>query len=121
MDQETSAAVPLFFENEPLPVTEGIGVLVQNLDTVTVQALPADLPAGIRVDVSVLEQIGEKLTVADLPVGPNVTILSDPDEWVVQVVPTRVAKAEFQELTEGGVPGELETEETSTGEESEED
>lgn len=100
MDQIISAAIPLAYEGEPLPVQEGVGVLVQNLDSVTVEALPMNLPANITVDLSTLMEVGQKLTVADLSVSADAQVLTDLGEWVAQVVPIRVALEEEEVIVE---------------------
>ncbi len=124
MDQITSAAIPLAFEGEPLPVQNGVGVLVQNLDSVTVEALPMNLPANITVDLSTLLEVGQKLTVADLSVSSDAKVLTNPEEWVAQLVPMRVALEEEEEIVEdaeaetGEVPAEGEREGHDAQEES---
>jgi len=116
MDQEISASIPLVFDGEQHPVTQNLGVLVQNLDKVEVSALPMNLPAEIRVDLSSLTEVGEKISVADLRLGPAVRLLTDPEEWVAQIVHARVV--ETTETVSELESVEEETEETTqTGEE----
>jgi len=113
MDQEISASIPLVFDGEQHPVTQNLGVLVQNLDKVEVSALPMDLPAEIRVDLSSLTDVGQKISVADLQLGPTVRLLTDPEEWVAQIVHARVAETTEEVSGEELESVEAETEETA--------
>jgi len=100
MDRVISAAVPLVFEGEPPPVQQGVGVLVQNIDDIEVEAMPTELPSEIRVDLSVIQEVGHKVTVEELSLAPGIRVLTDPNEWIVQVVPLRVAEVEVIEAEE---------------------
>lgn len=61
-------------------------LLVQRpLNEVTVECLPADLPAAIQVDLSRLSEPDAVIRVGDLAVGPGVTILTDHNELVAAV------------------------------------
>ena len=74
-------------------------VLVTNLQSLEVECLPADLPEGIDVDISVLARPGESIRVRDVVVSEKVRILDDPD--------TTVAVATFAKVEEevAAVPG----------------
>ncbi len=61
------------------------------LSEVTVQALPADLPAAITVDASRLLRMEDVIHRRDLVAGERVRVLGDPDELVLRLAPTRLA------------------------------
>ena len=110
-DEAVAAEVPLHLEGEPEGVRNG-GLLEQNLFTIAVEALPADLPPSIEYDVSALD-IGDQVHVSDLQVAGNVTITTDADELVVQVVQPRgldlgeeAEAVEGEEGAEAGAEGE---------------
>jgi large subunit ribosomal protein L25 len=74
------------------------GVLLQTLDTVAVEALPADIPAEFEVDVSQLTELEMGVHVRDLSVDASkVTVHSDPDVIVARVAAPRLATAEEEE------------------------
>lgn len=76
-------------------------VLVQALDQVEIEALPADIPAHVEVDVSHLNSPeAEPITVADLPKLPGVEYLTPADEVVFSLVASRAAAAEEEEEME---------------------
>ena len=66
------------------------GVIVQNFDTVQLEALPLEMPAEIEVDVAQIEDFGQAIHVSDLPIPANVRVLTDPTAVVVTVVAPRL-------------------------------
>jgi large subunit ribosomal protein L25 len=74
-----------------------IGVLLQPLAEVEVEALPTDLPEKIEIDVSKLSQIDEALFVKNLQIDvEKVNILNSPDEIVVKIGPLITKEMEEQ-------------------------
>ena len=65
LTKKITATVPVVVLGEAPGVATG-GVLVQLLNEIEVESLPADLPDKITIDVSPLSQIGQSLTIADL-------------------------------------------------------
>jgi large subunit ribosomal protein L25 len=82
-DVAVAAEIPLTIEGEPPGVKEG-GVLEQLFFSVTVEALPGNIPTEIVVDVSHLA-LGDQLRVADLPIPEGVSVQQEADELVVQI------------------------------------
>ena len=105
-DVAVSAEVPLLTEGDPPGVREG-GLLEQLLFTVTVEAMPGNIPNSITVDVSGLA-LGDQLHVGDLPVPTGVTLQHEDDELVAQVtIPRGMDEGEEVEGEEGeGAEGE---------------
>lgn len=99
MDKPITADVLLVFEGESSAVKEQDGILVKNISEVEVEALPADLPHEIKVDISVLNTFDDRIHVKDLKVASGVKILAEPDEVVASVTPPR-SEAELAALEE---------------------
>lgn len=104
-------------------VESGMAVLVQILNQVEVECLPTDLVNSIEVDISSLETLDDSISISDLAVPPGVTILADPSDTVVSVVPPRAAlelEVEKEEvelvLGEAEVAPEFEDEEEAAAE-----
>lgn len=99
MNQPVRTIVPVHIVGESPAVASRIGLLFHGLNTVEVEALPADLVDSVRVDISNLREIGDTLHVSDLVVGPRVTIHAEPEELVVRInpVPTVVEEAGAEE------------------------
>ncbi|OGD62772.1 hypothetical protein A2160_04850 [Candidatus Beckwithbacteria bacterium RBG_13_42_9] len=91
LTQKVTAKVPLEMTGIAPAVAKG-GVLVQLLTEVEVEALPADLPDKLVIDVSKLEEMGNNLTAEDLKYDKAKVILKleDPKTLVAQIeAPTK--------------------------------
>ena len=76
-------------------------VMVQAMDSVTIEALPGVIPASIEVDVSSLEgPESPPITVADLPVIAGLTYISDMDDLICSLILSRAAISEEEEQAE---------------------
>lgn len=76
-------------------------VMVQSMDSVEIEALPADIPALIEVDVSRLESPeNPPITVADLPTITGVSYISDADEPICSLILSRAGISEEEEMEE---------------------
>lgn len=83
--EKLKTQIRLHFINEA-GAASSADVLVQRpLNEVSVECLPADLPASIQVDLSMLSEVDAVIRVGDLVVGPGVTILTDHNEMVAVV------------------------------------
>jgi large subunit ribosomal protein L25 len=106
MDVTIRAVVPIELVGEAPAVRELGGVLVSGLNEIEVEALPANLPDRISVDLEPLETFDDSLTVADLEVGEGVTVITEPEEFIANVVYQAVEEEpeEVEELLEGVEP-----------------
>lgn len=89
MDKPITTEVPLVFEGQSPAVEVDEGTLVKNITEVEVEALPANLPHEIKVDISVLKTFDDLIYIKDLKVSGDVKILADPEEVVASVIPPR--------------------------------
>jgi large subunit ribosomal protein L25 len=113
-DEVISADVPIVLVGEALEVHHGDGLVEQQMFTLSINALPSDIPTSIEVDISELT-IGGQVRVSDLPLPASVTTDVDPETAVVIGQPPRVAVDE--EVAEGeAVEGVGEGAGESTGE-----
>lgn len=113
--EKVEAEVPIHLEGEIPAERVGLVVLHQ-LDTVQIEALPKDLPDEFRVDATKLAELHDKITVADLTVPDGVTILTEPDHPIATVVETRAQIAEEAAEETEAVEGEEGEAEVSEGE-----
>jgi large subunit ribosomal protein L25 len=93
LTKKTTAHVPLEFVGES-PLTEEGGILNRALDEVEVEALPADIPHSIRVDISVLDAFGKTVVVADLAGGVNFKIKTEPETVIASISEPREEEKE---------------------------
>ncbi len=99
MLETQQVSVPLVTIGESVVGTDL--VMVQAMESVEIEALPADIPAHIEVDVSPLEgPESPPITVADLPTIAGVTYISDPDDPICSLILSRAAVSEEEEEAE---------------------
>ncbi|MBI4080878.1 MAG: 50S ribosomal protein L25 [Candidatus Levybacteria bacterium] len=122
LKEKVKTMAPLETVGEPTAVTEKIGLMLQQISEIEVEALPGDLPEKIEVPVEHLAAIGDAVTVADLKIPADVTVLTDPGQTVVKIdelvveepEPVEEAPAEGEE---GAAEGEAAEGEAAEGEE----
>lgn len=98
--EKIKAQVPVHFINESPAVKSGAGILLQGVNTLTIESLPGDLIDAVEVDLSVLNQIGDTVFVRDIKVSDAVALVDDPDDMIVRVVMTAAAESEEAAETE---------------------
>jgi large subunit ribosomal protein L25 len=104
MTEKLQAHVPLVVVGESPAVVDGLGALVQNLDSVEVECLPGDLPSSFEVDISVLERTDQNVTVGDIASPQGVEILDAPETVIISMAIARVLEEEEEEEVEIAVP-----------------
>lgn len=85
LKEKVKAMIPVIAIGEPKAVADKVGVLLQTLSEVEVEALPADLPEHLEVNVENLAQIDENIAIEDLTVPSGVTVLAEPHEMVFRI------------------------------------
>ena len=84
LTEKITARVPVVFVGVSPAVTDEGGTLVRNVNDLEVQALPADLPYEISVDISGLKAFGDQITLGDIKV-PKATLPGDVGEIIATV------------------------------------
>jgi large subunit ribosomal protein L25 len=79
--------VPIALKGEAPAARVLGGSLIQMLNSVRIQASPLEVPAGISVDVSHLDDFAKSIRVADLQVPAGAAIMTEPDQLVARVTP----------------------------------
>lgn len=85
MREKVTTSVPLVTVGEPKAVTDKIGLLMQPVAEIEVEALPADLPENIEVNVEHLAAIGDQILVSDLKAPSGVAILTEPSQVAIKI------------------------------------
>jgi len=92
--EKMKADVPLLLIGKSPAVEDLGGILLQGLDSISVEALPADIPPHMEVDISGLDSFDSSVHVRDLVLDPKVHLLTDPDSVITSVAPPKkVAEA----------------------------
>lgn len=110
LKEKIMATVPIELSGESPADKSGIGILVQQLTEIEVEALPTDLPEKLIADISRLENVDDAVLVSDLAVDrTKVEIQAEPSQIVAKVEPPtkeeEVAPAP-EPVAEGEVPAE---------------
>lgn len=125
LDEEIQSSVPVEIEGtEEAPGVKEGGILEHVTRELNMQALPADMPESILVDVSELDT-AETLTLESLTAKPGCEFLDDPETVIVTVtVPSKIEEPEPEVEEEAELVGEegeeVEAEEEVEGEAAEE-
>jgi large subunit ribosomal protein L25 len=110
MDEPVDVEVAVHLTGEPQGVKAG-GILQQQMRTVSIRALPGQIPDHIDLDISGLS-VGDSVYVRDLTEGHQVELLTDPDEVVASVLPPQ-AEAEGEQASVDAEEGEAENKQES--------
>ena len=111
MEERIKIEVSLLFVGEAPAIRDRGGILVQNMTSVEVACLPANMPHNIEVDLSVLKELDQAVHVKDLSVDEGVTILTDPEQSIVQIARSKVEVEIAAELMAAEAEAEAEAEE----------
>lgn len=82
---KTEAEVPVILIGEAEAVAHKKGDLVTLMDTLTVEALPADMPSEIEIDVTSLAEVDDAIHVSDVKLAENLEIKHDPEEVIAKI------------------------------------
>lgn len=85
LKEKIKTFVPVKLVGEPKAVADKLGLLMQVLQEIEIEALPESLPEAIEADTTSLEEVGDMLEVTDLTAPEGVTILTTADQVVAQI------------------------------------
>ena len=85
LKEKVKATIPIIGVGEPKAVTDKVGVLLQALSEVEVEALPTDLPENLEINIEGLAQIDDSLTIGDLKVPAGVEINAENAEMIFRI------------------------------------
>ena len=117
MTEKLRLEVPLVLVGKAPVAKDKEGVLIQELNSVEVECLPANIPHNIEVDVSNLAEIDQVIHVKDIFVSEGVTILTELENVVAKIVRTRAELAEEVAVAEAKPTEEAEEAEKAPTEE----
>jgi len=89
LTEKMRADVPLLLTGKAPAVDDFGGILLQSLESISVEALPADMPSHVEVDISVLSELDSSLHVKDLVLDPKLHVMTDLDVVIARVASPR--------------------------------
>jgi large subunit ribosomal protein L25 len=102
MAEKQHVAVPLVAAGKPAGMAAGLMVLKLH-ESIHIEALPADIPGEIEIDISPLT-LDRPITIADLPQVKGVTYVDDAEEVLFNMQLTREEVAEEAEAEVAAEP-----------------
>jgi large subunit ribosomal protein L25 len=98
--EKMTVEVPVHASGVAPALESRVNTMVVELPVLTVECLPADLPARLDVDVSTLENSADVIRVGDVKPPDGVTILNDRELVVVRIEVERKKAPEVEETAE---------------------
>lgn len=94
LKEKIKSMIPVELTGEPKAVAEKLGLLLQTMSEIEVEALPDNLPEKFEVSVDHLAAVNDQIAVSDLQTGEGVTILTDPTQIVAKITELPAAEPE---------------------------
>ena len=119
INKEIEVKVPLEFEGVSEAVKSGLGSLVKVMYEVEIKGLPKNLPHNIKVDISLLKTLEDKITIANLVLPADVRAVNKDSDIVALVrqmqeekeeTPVDISQIEISEKRGKEAPAENEAE-----------
>lgn len=117
LKEKVKTKVPIHLVGTAPAVAQKIGLLIQTLNEVEIEALPTALPEKIELDITPLTALDQELKVSDLKLPQEVTLLTDPSLAVVKVGKLISKEAEELAKEEATAQAAAQTPPASTSEE----
>ncbi len=96
MTEVIDVDVPIILVGEAPALRNKENMLSQELNELSIQCLPANIPNSIEIDVTSLAEPDQTIRVNDIVPGEGVTIINDPEAMVARIVIQR----EVEEIPE---------------------
>lgn len=87
LKEKVTTEVPIELIGESPAVKEKIGILIQPLTEVEIEALPAELPDKFEVNIGELKKVGDAVTVSGLKIPTGVKVLTDVKQTLAKIEP----------------------------------
>jgi large subunit ribosomal protein L25 len=122
MEEKIKLEVPVVLVGEAPALKFKDNMLEHELETLTVECLPAKIPASLEVDISSFTEPGQAIRVKDIDLDKDITVLNDPELVVVKISfrPVEKVEEEVVEVAEEAAEEVEAPEEAPPGEETEE-
>ena len=85
LKEKVKTMVPILIVGEPKAVVDKVGLLMNILSEVEVEALPEQLPEHIEINVENLALVDEQITAGDIKTPQGVAMLTDPGQVIVKI------------------------------------
>jgi len=95
--EKTKVEVPVVLVGEAPALKSKENMVAQELNSLTVECLPTEIPPSVELDISSLTEVDQAIRVKDIALGEEVTVLNDPDLVAVKISFRHIEKEEVVE------------------------
>jgi large subunit ribosomal protein L25 len=95
LKKKVETQVPVIVTGDSPAVKAG-GVLLQQMQEVSVEALPQNIPHEISINIALITEIGQEIKISDLPKSDTYLITDEPSRVLVSVVAHKEESVEAQ-------------------------
>jgi len=85
MTEKIEVEVPIVLVGEAPALKSKENMLLQELNSLTIECLPDQIPASVELDLSSLTEAEQAIQVKDIMLGEGSTVLNDPERLVVKI------------------------------------
>ena len=114
-----TASVPIEVIGDSPAVRLLGGTLIQNMQSINVEALPLSVPEKITIDITHIEDFETAIHISDISVEDDISITNSLDALVARVAPPRIELEPVSDEAPEDAEGEIEGEEGSETTDSE--
>ena len=100
MAEKVKVEIPIVLVGEAPALKLKENMLVQELNTLSVECLPAKIPPSVELDLNSLTESEQAMRVKDIELDREVTVLNDPELVMVKISVRRVEKVEEPVIAE---------------------
>ena len=86
LKKKIETQVPVEMVGTSIAITQKGGVLLTQINELTIEALPSNIPEHIEIDISSLKEIGDEVKIGDLPKQKEYTIVDESDKTIVSAI-----------------------------------
>ncbi len=104
MEEKIRVEVPIIPAGEAPALKLKENFLAHELNTLTIECLPDEIPNSVELDLASLTEAGQAIHVKDIRLDDGITVLNDPEQLVVKISARHVEKLIEEE--EVKAPGE---------------
>jgi len=101
MAEAVKVDIPIVLIGEAPALKDKENTLVHELNALTIECLPAKIPASVELDLTTLTESNQSIRVKDIELGEDVTVLSDPEQVLVRITSRQIGRAEEVEEAVG--------------------
>ena len=98
MAEKIRVEVPIVSLGEAPALKSKENFLLQELNSLSVECLPGEIPTRVEIDLTSLTKVGQAIHVKDIMLDKEGTILNNPEQLVVKVSARRIEKLVEEEV-----------------------